>query len=90
MEKLFRNFILKTYFHRFNRLVPFQVMLCHFHSCVIVGVMLSDLHPANQVTQDLFSSVGMDERCDRLIDFLEAVVEKFGKLKLALVLLRTN
>lgn len=48
------------------------------------GVMLSDLRPADQVTQDLFSSVEMDERRDRLIDSLEAVVEKFGKTKIGI------
>jgi DNA polymerase V len=43
------------------------------------GVMLSDLKPVDQVTQDLFSIVEEDERKGRLIDAMELVCEKFGK-----------
>jgi DNA polymerase V len=42
-------------------------------------VMLSDLKPADQVTQDLFSLIEEDERKSRLIDAMELVCEKFGK-----------
>ncbi|MBC7751697.1 MAG: Y-family DNA polymerase [Candidatus Saccharibacteria bacterium] len=43
------------------------------------GVMLSDLKPANQVTQDLFGNAVTDEKRERLIHAIEAVVERFGK-----------
>ncbi len=43
------------------------------------GICLSDISPANQVTQDLFSFIEEDQRKTKLIESMEAVCEKFGK-----------
>jgi DNA polymerase V len=43
------------------------------------GVMLADLHPKNSVCQDLFSNIDIDERRERLMLSLEALVDRFGK-----------
>lgn len=43
------------------------------------GICLSDISPATQVTQDLFSFIEEDQRKTKLIESIEAVCEKFGK-----------
>ncbi len=48
------------------------------------GVCFSDLRPAAQVTQDLFSLIDEDDKRGKLIESMEAVCDKFGKTAVCL------